>query len=158
MPLSLPEPWWGFPLLGVCAGLLSGTLGVGSGLLVVPALVLLFGYGQKSAQGTCLVMMAPMVLVAAFRYWRNPEVELSGAALGLLVAGGVVAAYLGAELAARLPAPVLKRIFAAFLVAAAAKMVFDSFGAGERAPGRGPTQVSASATAAIGGRDGSSSQ
>jgi len=158
MALNLPALWWGLLVLGLCAGVLSGTLGVGSGLLVVPTLVLLFGYGQKSAQCTCLVVMAPMVVVAAFRYWRNPEVELSGAALGLLIGGAVVGAWLGAGLAARLPAPVLKRIFAAFLAMAAAKMILDSSGAGKHASGRAPTRADSSAATAIGGRDGSSSQ
>ena len=45
------NPWWVFVLLGFCAGILSGALGLGSGTILVPTLVLLFGFMQKSAQG-----------------------------------------------------------------------------------------------------------
>ena len=66
------NPWWVFILLGVCAGVLSGALGLGSGTILVPTLVLLFGFMQKSAQGMALAVMVPMALLGAFRYWKNP--------------------------------------------------------------------------------------
>jgi uncharacterized membrane protein YfcA len=54
-----------FILLGICAGTLSGLLGLGSGIILIPTLVLLCGFAQKSAQGTTLAVMVPMILVGA---------------------------------------------------------------------------------------------
>ncbi|MHC4511827.1 MAG: TSUP family transporter, partial [Planctomycetota bacterium] len=73
----LSDPWWVFILLGICAGVISGTLGVGSGVIVVPVLVLLLGFEQKAAQGTALAVMVPMALLGAVRYWKNPEIEMN---------------------------------------------------------------------------------
>jgi hypothetical protein len=119
---SLPGEWWGFVLLGVCAGIVSGTLGVGSGTVVIPALVLLWGFGQKSAQGMALAVMVPMALIGAIRYWKNPEVEFHGLVMALIVLGAVVGTMAGTELAARLPAGVLRKLFAVFLALVAVRM------------------------------------
>ncbi|UCG49547.1 MAG: sulfite exporter TauE/SafE family protein [Phycisphaerales bacterium] len=128
-------PPWAFVVLGVCAGLLSGGLGVGSGIVLVPALVLLAGFGQKSAQGMALAVMVPMALVGAGRYWRNPDIELSGAVIGLIVIGALAGTLLGTELAIRLPGPVLRKAFAVFLVAAAVRMFVASPGSKDAGAG-----------------------
>jgi uncharacterized membrane protein YfcA len=122
MIAQLSSPWWALVLLGICAGVLSGALGLGSGIILVPALVLLYGFGQKSAQGMALAVMVPMALIGALRYWRNPEAELNAAVIGLIVCGAVVGTLAGTELAARLPSHVLRRIFAVVLVVAAVRM------------------------------------
>jgi hypothetical protein len=119
---QLPGEWWGFVLLGVCAGIISGLLGVGSGTVVIPALVLVWGFGQKSAQGMALAIMVPMALVGAIRYWRNPEVELRGMVLVLIVLGALAGTMAGTELAARLPAGLLRKFFAIFLAIVAVRM------------------------------------
>ena len=77
MVAQLSSCWWLFIVLGVCAGLVSGTLGLGGGTVFIPALVLLWGFEQKSAQGTALAIMVPMTLVGALRYWKNPEIDMS---------------------------------------------------------------------------------
>jgi uncharacterized membrane protein YfcA len=122
----LPGEWWFFIILGLCAGVIGGTLGLGSGTLMIPALVLLFSFEQKSAQGTALAVMVPMTLVGAIRYWRNPEIELNGVVIILLALGAVGGALVGTELAARLPAGTLRKLFAIFLVIVAARMFFAS--------------------------------
>jgi len=119
---SLPGEWWGFILLGVCAGIISGLLGVGSGTVIIPALVLIWGFGQKSAQGMALAAMVPMALVGALRYWRNPQVEFHGVALVLIVLGAMVGTMAGTELVARLPAGLLRKFFAVFLAIVAIRM------------------------------------
>lgn len=119
---QLPGEWWGFVVLGVCAGIISGTLGVGSGTVIIPALVLVWGVGQKSAQGMALAAMVPMALVGAIRYWRNPEVELNGLLLVLIILGAVVGTMAGTELVARLPAGALRKSFAVFLAIVAVRM------------------------------------
>jgi uncharacterized membrane protein YfcA len=118
----LPSAWWVFIVLGLGAGVISGMLGVGSGVLLIPVLVLLSHFEQKAAQGTALAVMVPMALVGAIRYWRNPAVELNGVVIGLLVLGAVAGALVGTELAARLPAGVLRKVFAVFLMLVAVRM------------------------------------
>jgi len=139
---SLPGEWWGFVLLGVCAGVISGTLGVGSGTVVIPALVLLWGFGQKSAQGMALAAMVPMALVGAIRYWKNPEVELNGLVITLIVLGAVAGTMAGTELAARLPAGLLRKSFAVFLAIVAIRM-FTAAPRSEKTPGSGSASIKA---------------
>ena len=140
--VSLPGEWWGFVILGVCAGVVSGTLGVGSGTVIIPALVLLWGFGQKSAQGMSLAIMVPMALIGALRYWRNPEVEFQGWVIALIVLGAVAGTLAGTELAARLPAGMLRKSFAVFLVIVAVRM-FTASPRSERIPLRDRTDIKA---------------
>ena len=121
---QLPNYWWALILLGVFAGTTSGTLGIGSGVVVVPALVLLpfFAFEQKAAQGTALALMVPMALLGAFRYWKNPEIEISPAVIVFIVVGALPGVLIGTELAARLPNHVLRKIFAVVLAITALKM------------------------------------
>ena len=121
MLAQLSNPWWFFVFLGVAAGLISGSLGLGSGTVVVPALVLICHFGQKSAQGTALAVMVPMALVGALRYWRH-GIEIEWLIIVLIVCGALVGTLGGTELAVRLPASVLRKAFAIFLVLVGVKM------------------------------------
>ena len=120
-------------LLGLAAGILSAMLGVGSGILLVPALTLAFGLTQKSAQGTALAVMVPMALVGAMRYIANPNIEINLMRVCLLAAGAVAGAFLGSVLASHLPNAVLRRIFAIFLLVVAVRMLLPKRGA-KKAP------------------------
>ena len=122
MIAQLFHPWYFLILLGVSAGILSGTLGLGSGIILVPTLGLLCGYGQKSAQGMALAVKVPMTLVGALRYWRNPDVNMDIYVIFLIVCGALLGSLVGTELAARLPAHVLRKAFAVVLVVVAVKM------------------------------------
>jgi len=122
MMTQLLNPWWTFVVLGICAGILSGALGLGAGIILVPTLVLLCGFGQKSAQGMALAVMVPMALVGALRYWKNPEIEMNTLVIGLIVCGALAGTLVGTELAGRLPSHVLRRAFAIFLVIIAVRM------------------------------------
>ncbi len=126
MTVQLPNLWWAFILLGVCAGVLSGALGLGSGTILVPTLVLLCGFMQESAQGMALAVMVPMALLGAFRYWKNPQIEINLAVVGLIICGALVGTLAGTELTSRLPGHVLRKAFAIFLIIIAAKMLFGS--------------------------------
>jgi uncharacterized membrane protein YfcA len=123
---QLSNPWWVFVVLGIGAGLMGGALGLGGGTLIVPTLVLVCSYGQKSAQGTALAVMVPMALVGALRYWRNPAIEIHALTVGLIICGALVGVLIGTELASRLPAHILKKIFAAVLVMIAIKIFVTS--------------------------------
>ena len=126
MIAQLYNAWWVFILLGVCAGIVSGSLGLGAGTIIVPALVLLCGFGQKSAQGMALAVMVPMALVGAVRYWRNPDIEMNIGVVGLIVCGAIVGTLLGTELAARLASQDLRRVFAIVLVLVGVRMFWGA--------------------------------
>jgi len=119
---QLSNPWWVFILLGIFAGIVSGTLGLGSGTVIVPVLVLICSFGQKSAQGTALAVMVPMALVGAARYWKNPEIEMNAAIIALIILGSLAGVLAGTELASRLPSHTLRKVFAIFLAIVAVKM------------------------------------
>ena len=129
-------------LLGLAAGILSAMLGVGSGILLVPAMVIIFGLSQKSAQGTALAVMVPMALVGALRYKANPHIEVNFSHVGLLALGAVVGALIGSALAAHLSNAVLRRIFAIFLLVVAVRMLLPR--RGSAAPPEQPVPVSES--------------
>ena len=119
---QLSNPWWVFVVLGICAGVISGTLGLGSGTVIVPVLVLLCDFEQKSAQGTALAAMVPMALVGALLYWKNPDIGMNTLVIGLIIFGALAGTLAGAELASRLPSHALRKVFAIFLVIVAVKM------------------------------------
>ncbi len=121
---QLGNPWWVFVLVGLTAGIVGGALGVGGGIIFIPALVIFFAVEQKSAQGTALAVMVPMALVGAFLYWRNSEITINPAMVALLACGAVVGVVIGSQLlAAHLPAHVLRKAFAVFMVVVAVKML-----------------------------------
>jgi len=111
-------------LVGILAGVISGMLGVGSGALLIPVLVLAFSVPQKSAQGVTLAVMVPMALIGAIRYKLNPEVEVDLGTALLLAGGAIAGVFLGTELAMKLPAHVLRKMFAVFLFVVALRMFF----------------------------------
>ena len=123
---QLSNPLWVFVLLGICAGLIGGALGLGGGTILVPTLVLICGFGQKSAQGMALAVMVPMALVGALRYWRNPEIEINLSIVGLIICGALVGVLVGTELASRLPSHILRKVFTAVLVIVAIRMFMIS--------------------------------
>ena len=110
--------------LGVTAGVLSGVFGIGGGVVVVPGLIFLLGYGQKTATGTSLLaLLLPVGTLAAIEYARAGHVNVR---VGLLVAAGIFAgALLGARLALGQSEVLLKRLFAVLLVALAARLFFS---------------------------------
>jgi len=100
-------------LTGGLTGFLAGMMGVGGGLLMVPAMVLLAGEPQHTAQGTSLVVMVPTAFAGAWEHWRLKHVEVP--LLPGLGAGVLVGASLGAHIAHALPEPRLRFLFAMFV-------------------------------------------
>jgi hypothetical protein len=117
------EGWYLYILVGLACGVFSATFGVGSGILMIPILVLAFATKQKSAQGICLAVMVPMALVGAIRYQMNPKIVVDMKLVGLLTIGGVVGALIGARIAAKLHPDVLRRMFAIVMIIAAVRML-----------------------------------
>jgi uncharacterized protein len=101
--------------LGGAAGVLSGMFGIGGGLVIVPALVLIFGFEIKTAIGTSLfVILLPTGLLGVLEYYKNGQLRIPA---GLLVALGVfVGAFFGAKLAGTVSAVTMRRCYALFLL------------------------------------------
>ena len=121
---ALNQPWWAYVLAGCLCGVFSATFGVGSGILMIPVLILAFGVPQKSAQGVCLAVMVPIALVGALKYKLNPAIDMPSTLVLLLALGGVAGALLGSVLADWLSALTLRRLFALLMIAAAARLFF----------------------------------
>jgi hypothetical protein len=114
---------WLMVLVGVVVGVFSGVVGIGGGILFVPALVWLVGMDQHRAQGTSLgALLAPVGLFAFLEYYRSGNADIRVAAL--LAVGFLVGAYFGAVWAQAIPEVLLRRIFAVMLVAVGAYMFF----------------------------------
>jgi uncharacterized membrane protein YfcA len=114
-------------IIGIAAGMLSGLVGVGGGIIMVPALVFFLNYNQHQAQGTSLgVLTLPVVIVASLYYYHQCKkmgTPMDLKVIGLLAVGFVVGAYFGSKLAISLPTQTLKKIFAVILFYTAIKML-----------------------------------
>ena len=110
-------------LLGLAAGILSGLIGVGGGVIIVPTLLFLFGFSQHQAQGTTLALMVPPIgLPAAWTYYKQGNVNFEVAIL--ICIGFFVGGFLGAKLAVGISNVALERVFGVAMLAVAIKMLF----------------------------------
>jgi uncharacterized protein len=110
-------------LLGFVAGALSGLIGIGGGVIIVPALIFLFGFSQHQAQGTTLALLIPPIgILAAWMYYQQGYVEVKVAAIICL--GFFFGSFLGAKVATGLSNVMLERIFGVALLLIALKMIF----------------------------------
>ena len=104
----------GFVLLGLTAGAFAAMLGVGGGIIFVPALVVIFSFVQQDAQGTSLAVILPTAIVGTIVHHRHGRVVWRFAVpIGL---GGIAGAIAGSRLALALDPDVLRRLFATLLV------------------------------------------
>lgn len=111
-----------FVALGLGVGIFSGLVGVGGGILVVPALIYGFGFSQLAAQGTSTALLLPPIgIFAAYTYYKNGFVDVRAAAL--ICAGFVFGGYFGAKLAIALPKDAVRRIFGGFLLLVSLKFL-----------------------------------
>jgi uncharacterized membrane protein YfcA len=110
-----------YVLIGVVAGVLSGLFGVGGGILIVPALILLAQFHLKLALGTSLgALLLPVGMLGAYTYYQNGNLDLRASLL--LAVGLFFGAWAGARLAQVIPGPTLQRMFAIFMVVAAVRL------------------------------------
>ena len=111
-----------FIVLGLLAGILSGFIGVGGGILIIPALVYIFKLTQHQAQGTTLAVLVPPIgLLAAWKYYTSGNVKLGIAALICL--GFFLGGWVGAVVSDKIPDLLLKRCFGALLLFFAIRML-----------------------------------
>jgi uncharacterized membrane protein YfcA len=111
-------------ILGVTAGTLSGILGIGGGIIIIPALVYIFHFTQHQAQGTTLALMIPPIgLMAAYVYYTKGYINIPVAAI--ICIGFFVGGFFGGKLACYLSGSVLQKIFAVLLMVISLKMFFQ---------------------------------
>ncbi len=110
-------------IIGFAAGMLGGLIGIGGGLIIVPALVFFLAFSQHKAQGTSLgLLVLPVAILGVINYYKKGYVDVK--AVGLLSIGFVVGSYLGSKWALNIPQDMLKKLFAIFLLFLALKMLF----------------------------------
>jgi uncharacterized membrane protein YfcA len=110
-------------VIGTITGVMAGMLGIGGGLVVIPALVMVMGMSQQSAQGTSLAMMLPPIgILAAYNYYKAGHVDIRFALL--LALAFILGSYFGSKVAVRLPQDTLKKIFGIFLLLVSIRMLF----------------------------------
>ena len=112
-----------FVVIGLGAGVLAGMFGIGGGIVIVPALILLAKYPPQMATGTSLaIFLFPIGAFGAYAYYKEGHVRVVAALL--LALGVLCGSYFGARLAMLMSPLLLKRSFAVFLVLIAARMWF----------------------------------
>jgi uncharacterized membrane protein YfcA len=107
-------------VLGLATGVLASLLGIGGGIVYVPALVALFAFDQLPAQATSLAVILPTAVVGTVANYRLGRIDLK--LVAALFAGALVGGFLGAQVAIGLDPALLRRLFAALLVVAAVRL------------------------------------
>lgn len=108
--------------IGILTGALSGMLGIGGAIIMIPALVYFLGFSQQMAQGTSLaVMLPPIGILATYNYYKVGHVNIKYALI--LAAFFLIGSYFGSKLALNLPQAILKKAFGILLLLVAAKML-----------------------------------
>lgn len=111
-------------IIGLVAGILGGMVGLGGGIILIPALILIMKLDQQTAQGTSIaIMLPPIGLFAVYNYYKAGYVNIKYAfviAMAFMVGG-----YFGSSLALKLSPDVMRKVFSVILVIIAIKMFFS---------------------------------
>ena len=115
-------------MVGLVAGMLGGIVGVGGGIIIVPALVYFLGFSQHTAQGTSLgLIMLPVGILGFLQYYYSCQkagTPISFNVIGVLAIAFVIGSFFGSKIALSLPQDILKKGFAVLLIIVAIKMLF----------------------------------
>jgi len=110
-------------ITGFAAGMLGGMVGVGGGIIVVPALVYFLGFSQLSAQGTSLALLLfPVGIFGVLQYHKHGHVDFG--IVALLALGFLAGSFWGSRISLSLPPATVKRMFAILMILIAIKMLF----------------------------------
>ncbi|SRR6056297_2219627 len=109
-------------VVGLIAGFAGGTLGIGGGIVIVPALIFILGFSQHHAQGTSLaVLLFPIGILGVINYAKAGYVNFKIAAI--LILAFIAGSYLGSKFAISMPEKTLKQIFGLFMLFVSIKMI-----------------------------------
>tara|TARA_Y100001978_G_scaffold40731_1_gene36292 strand:- start:819 stop:1241 length:423 start_codon:yes stop_codon:yes gene_type:complete len=122
--------------IGLLAGIASGYVGIGGGIIIIPALIYFLGLGQHQAQGVSLALMLPPIGVLAFyKYYQSGafNLEIEGEILQnkllyyalIMAIFFVVGGWIGAKLSLKTPVHIVKLVFGSFMLYAAIKMILN---------------------------------
>ncbi len=116
-------------LIGLFAGMMSGFIGIGGGVIMVPALVYILGLTQHQAQGTSLILMLPPIgILAVMNYYKAGQVNIG---YGIVIAlAFVVGGYFGSKIALKLNANLVKLIFGILMLYISVKMIYSGYKGG----------------------------
>lgn len=113
-------------LIGLIAGILSGFVGIGGGVIIVPALMVALGLTQHQAQGTSLfVLMMPVVFLAVINYWKAGNVNWK---FGVTIAlAFVIGGYIGSKLSLRLSPSIVKMVFGILMAYLSVRLIMSGY-------------------------------
>src|SRR5438309_11417015 len=118
----IPAMTFLYILLGLVVGVFSGIVGIGGGILIIPALVYLFHMSQHKAQGTSLgALLLPIGALAFWEYYKAGNVDVKAAVI--IAVTFTIGGYFGGRFAQHISEPVLRKVFAAMLILAAIRML-----------------------------------
>src|SRR5688572_5575226 len=110
-------------LIGLASGMLSGLVGVGGGIIIVPALVFFLGFSQHQAQGTSLgLLLLPVGILAVMNYYNKGYIDIK--VVAIMCASFIIGGWLGSKFSLSIPQEIVKKIFAIVLLLVAGKMLF----------------------------------
>jgi len=110
-------------IIGAAAGMLGGLVGIGGGIIIVPALIYFLGKSQLQAQGISLALiMFPVGILGVMQYYKQGHVDFS--IVLILAIGFILGSFLGSKIAMDLPQDIIRKIFACLLILVAIKMLF----------------------------------
>jgi hypothetical protein len=110
-------------LVGLIAGALSGLVGVGGGIIVVPALIYFLGFSQHQAQGTSLgLLLLPVGILAVMNYYKAGYIDIK--VVAIMCVAFVIGGWLGSKYSLSLPQQTVKKVFAILLLAVGTRMLF----------------------------------
>src|SRR5574343_877408 len=112
-------------IIGIMAGILSGLVGVGGGVVMVPMLVLFLGFSQHQAQGTSLaVLVVPVTAIAVYNYYKEGYIDWRYAAI--IAVFFLIGCYFGSKLAINIDQKMLKKIFDVVLLVIVGTMLLEN--------------------------------
>ena len=110
-------------MVGMAAGILSGLVGVGGGIIIVPSLVYFIGFSQKTAQGTSLgLILLPVGILGVLQYYKQGHLDVK--VVGILALGFLAGSYFGSKIALSISQETLKKVFAVLMIIIAVKILF----------------------------------
>lgn len=110
-------------VVGLAAGTLAGLVGVGGGVIIIPALVYILGFTQKEAQGTSLgILLLPVGILAVVNYYKQGYIDIK--AVIIISLAFVIGGFFGSKLALAISQETLRKVFGTLLLVLAIKMLF----------------------------------